>query len=674
MQPSKPAVALPPIRASRRTHSLCVALIVLLWLVLYLPGLWSPPLLDDADSVHAEAAREMMLRGDWSTLYVNGLRYLEKAPLLYWGMAASYKIFGPLDWAARLPLAIAVLALLLATFHIGRHHFDAERQRPEGHPSPRTRQAPTAGLYAAMALGLSFGPYIYTRILLPDILVALWLTLGLHCFLLTLEPAAGAASVAAYPSPSHGRVTLDAPRPSRPACWGLAASTALNVLTKGLIGAVFPVAVIVAYLALTRNLRHLLRMRLASSFAIFLAIAAPWHIVAGLRNPPAGDSPGFFWFYFVNEHFLRYLNQRFPRDYDTVPLLLFWALALLFLLPWSAFAFHALAAVPRRWRELPSLDRRGRALLLFATTVLVVIGFFSFSSRQEYYVLPALPPLALILGAWFSQEQFSQEQFSQEQFSQEQFSQEQLSQEQGSPAASPTRRAGQRVALVSFLVAVPLALSTWGLLWFSQRVPPQSQLADLLTRNPSEYALSFGHIFDLTPRAMGMFRPELFLIGAAFFGGTLASWQLRLRNRPAAANAALAVMMLISLQCVHSALVTFSPILSSRALSDALVRVYRPGDVIVVNGAYEDASTLNFYGHLPLHVLNSRENGNLYFGSLFPDSPAIFEDDASLAKLWRGPARVFVFTQQNQLPPLLQQTGYRTVARSGGKLILANRP
>ena len=150
-------------------HALCVALIVLVWLALYLPGLWSPPLLDDADSAHAEAAREMMLRHDWSTLYVNGLRYLEKAPLLYWSMAASYKVFGVSDWAARLPLALGVLALLLTTYAIGRYHFD-----------------PSAGLYAALALGLSFGPYIYTRILIPDILVALWLTLALHCFLLGL--------------------------------------------------------------------------------------------------------------------------------------------------------------------------------------------------------------------------------------------------------------------------------------------------------------------------------------------------------------------------------------------------------------------------------------------------------------------------------------------------------
>jgi hypothetical protein len=132
--------------------------------------------------------------------------------------------------------------------------------------------------------------------------------------------------------------------------------------------------------------------------------------------------------------------------------------------------------------------------------------------------------------------------------------------------------------------------------------------------------------------------------------------------------------MFVSLQCVHSALVTFAPILSSRALSNAVATLYQPGDVIVVNGAYEDASTLNFYGHLPLHLLNSRENGDLYYGSLFPDSPAVFEDDASLARLWQGPTRVFVFTPQSDIPPLLRQTGYRTVARSGGKLILENHP
>ena len=109
------------------------------------------------------------------------------------------------------------------------------------------------------------------------------------------------------------------------------------------------------------------------------------------------------------------------------------------------------------------------------------------------------------------------------------------------------------------------------------------------------------------------------------------------------------------------------------ALSDALVARWQKGDVVVVNGAYEDASTLSFYGHLPLHVLNSRENGNLYYGSLFPDAPQVFEDDASFARLWSGGQRVYVFSQESELPAMLRRGGYKLVARSGGKVIVVNQ-
>jgi 4-amino-4-deoxy-L-arabinose transferase-like glycosyltransferase len=94
------------------------------WLLLYGSfTLFTPPLMDDADSVHAEVAREMVQRHDWVTLYANGIRYLEKAPVLYWSMAASFKLFGPHDWAARLPLALGMLALLLAVYHFGWRAF-----------------------------------------------------------------------------------------------------------------------------------------------------------------------------------------------------------------------------------------------------------------------------------------------------------------------------------------------------------------------------------------------------------------------------------------------------------------------------------------------------------------------------------------------------------------------
>src|SRR5437660_513586 len=81
-------------------------ILIFLWLTIYAAGMFTPPLLDDVDTIHAEAAREMLLRNDWVTLYTNGLRYLEKAPLMYWSLAASYRVFGISDWSTRLPLML----------------------------------------------------------------------------------------------------------------------------------------------------------------------------------------------------------------------------------------------------------------------------------------------------------------------------------------------------------------------------------------------------------------------------------------------------------------------------------------------------------------------------------------------------------------------------------------
>ncbi len=588
--------------------------IVLLWAIVYVPGLFSPPLLDDADSVHAEAAREMLIRHEWTTLYIDGVRYLEKAPLLYWGMAASFKIFGVKDWAARLPLILAELALLLATYELGKRTL-GER----------------AGFWAAIVLTLSIGPYLFTRILIPDMLIPLWLTLGFDFFLRTLDEA----------------------RPSIAACWGLAATVALDVLTKGLIGIVFPAAVIGIFLILTGNLKHLLRMRLISSTIVLLVIAAPWHIAAAIENPPAGQARGFLWFYFVNEHFLRYLGRRIPHDYDTVPLLLFWALMFLWLFPWSAFLVQSFKQIPHRWRELRgAMNRRQRAALLFAIWAAVILLFFSFSTRQEYYAVPALPAVALLIGGWLQEEDESAPESSQ---------------------GSRLRKSGRIGSLVLVVIGTMVFAAAIFLLAQSKSTPADSDLADLLRKNPGEYALAFGHIFDLTPRALGLFRVPLATFGIALFMGSILNLFYRRRNRATAANWALAIMMVFVLFAVHQGLVMFSPILSSKKLADAVEQEFRPGDVIVSYGTYEDASTINFYARQPVHVVNTRTEGDLDYGSLFPDAPPIFENDASLEKLWNGPRRVFLWVEEGNVPAYIGQSGSYQLARSGGKLILMNR-
>ena len=134
---------------------------------------------------------------------------------------------------------------------------------------------------------------------------------------------------------------------------------------------------------------------------IFLAIAAPWHILATLRMPPylnftmhsgPGEYHGFFWFYFINEHVLRFLNLRYPRDYNTVPRLAFWGLHLLWLFPWSVY-FPAVARL-----HFKPVDRAGRTRLLALCWAGFLLVFFTFSTTQEYYSMPIYPALALLLG------------------------------------------------------------------------------------------------------------------------------------------------------------------------------------------------------------------------------------------------------------------------------------
>ncbi|HYA23506.1 MAG TPA: glycosyltransferase family 39 protein [Terriglobales bacterium] len=584
-------------------------IIGLLWGATYVAAMFTPPLLDDADSLHAEAAREILQRHDWVTLRTNGIRYLEKAPLMYWAIAASYQFCGVHDWSTRLPLVLGVLLLLLVTYALGKLAY-----------------GDTGGFWSAIVLGTSVGLYLFTRFQIPDMLVGLWLTSGMYFFLRSLQQEP----------------------PSRLTCWGLAASCALNVLTKSLIGLVFPAAIVGLYLILTGNLRHLSRLRPVSSTLVFLGISVPWHVLAALRNPTSGIGHGFLWFYFVNEQFLRYLNKRVPPGYDTVPLLIFWALLVVWLVPWALFLPQAITDVGRPWRKLHSrLDRRDQANLLFTIWAVVIVVFFSFSTRQEYYTLPAIPALALLVGGW-------------------------LGKENAASSTSVERRSGRISATIFLAVSAVVFLAGVVLLILSRPPGPGVELADLLKKNSAEYNLSMGHFLDLTPQALGMFRVPLLVAVLSLLLGAGANWFLRRRHRPATGNAALILMMVALFGCVHSAFVTFSPILSSHRLAQAIQQHYRPGDIIVVDGEYHQASTLNFYTGIPLLILHE-PSGNLWYGSKFSDAPRVFLTQSGFESLWSGPAVVFLWTDEDDPVALHGRVRY-LLAHSGGKSILTNHP
>jgi 4-amino-4-deoxy-L-arabinose transferase-like glycosyltransferase len=619
-------------------------ILLALWFFFYAGfTLLTPPLLDDADSVHSEVAREMLVRHDWVTLYANGIRYLEKAPLLYWSMAASFKLFGVYTAAARLPLAFTVLALAFAMEAFGRRAFHSTR----------------AGFYAALILLSSFGIFIFTRITIPDVAVCLWLTLAMLCYWLTESD----------PAQQY--------RPNRLLCWGFAACCALNVLTKGLIGIVFPVAIVLAHLLLTRGIRGTLtRLRQlcpTSSVIVFLAIAAPWHILIALANPSQGNPGhlafthghwsvpgptqgnvhGWLWFYFVNEQVLRYLNLRVPRDYDTVPLALFWGLLLVWLMPWSAYLFKAIATVP--WLKSlrrHSLDALQSTRLLLGIWAALPMVFFSFSTRQEYYVLPALPALTLLIAAWLSDEAEEAEAFT-----------------------VPNRLviAGQRISIVLLVLGSIAALAAGFFILHSQVPNPHTDLAAMLKQNPGDYALSFGHFLDLDTRAMGAFRTPLLITAFALFGGTLANWLLRRHYKPHTANLWLAAAAFGFLLAAHLGLQIFSPVLTSYKLAAAIAPELKSDDLIVINGEYESGSTLGFYLHRnDIHILNGRSS-NLWYGSFFPDAPPIFEDNSSLSLKWNGVRRIFLWQDLDQPTPSLPGKTF-FIAQSGGKEILSNQP
>ncbi len=277
--------------------------------VIYLGNAGFPGLLDDADASHAVVAREILQRHDWVILYMNGIRYLMKAPLHYWAVAASYAVLGVNEFATRLPVALAMSGLALLVNEFARRFFGVR-----------------AGLYSALAVLTGAGFFLFTRIMIPEGIYALEFTAVFYFF---LRGWTGSL-------------------PPRIAYWGAAVMSALAMLTRGLVGVIFPVGIIVLFVIATRAWKRLGEMHLVSSTLIFLVVATPWHLLASLR------AKTFFWSYFINEHFKRAVGTRFPPDYEAVPLWLWLGAHLIWLFPWSIFLVAAFKGFPpaRTWKNL----------------------------------------------------------------------------------------------------------------------------------------------------------------------------------------------------------------------------------------------------------------------------------------------------------------------------------
>ena len=333
-----------PTLESRTLLVLAVAL-----LVVWFGNLGYRKLIKSDEGRYAEIAREMAVSGDWVTPRLNGIKYFEKPPLQYWATATAFTLFGPHEWTARLWTALSGLLGIVLTWWAGRRLFD-----------------PTAGAYAAIVLASSLMYVVLGHLSTLD--------MGLNLFLL--------AALAAFLLAQRDQAT-----PRERALWMYAAwaAAAGAVLSKGVVGALIPVATLLLYSLIQRDWRPWGRLHPVAGLTLFLLIAAPWFLLVSVRNPE------FAWFFFVHEHWMRYtttIHHRIEPWWYFVPMLAAGAL------PWTLVMADACW---RAWKQEPGVRFQVRRFLLVWCAF--VFAFFSVSgSKMPSYILPLFPAAALLTG------------------------------------------------------------------------------------------------------------------------------------------------------------------------------------------------------------------------------------------------------------------------------------
>jgi len=299
---------------------------------------------------YAEIPREMIATGDWLTPRINGYKYFEKPPLQYWATAASFAAFGTNEWAARLWPGLTGFLGVLLVFWAGNRLF-----------------APPAGLLGAAVTASSLLYAVVGHLLTLDMALSFFMSAAVFAFALAQQEPA---------EPGRKRWMLLG--------W---AAMALAVLTKGLVGAVLPAAAVGAYVLLHRDWKLLSRLHLLRGGLLFLAIAAPWFVWVSLVNP---EFPRFF---FIHEHFERFLTREHDR-YQ--PAWYFLPILLLGIVPWIVGLFPALRSA---WERSTATGFHARRFLLVWCAV-VFVFFSASSSKLVSYILPLFPALSLLIGGY----------------------------------------------------------------------------------------------------------------------------------------------------------------------------------------------------------------------------------------------------------------------------------
>jgi hypothetical protein len=448
---------------------------------------------------------------------------------------------------------------------------------------------------------------------------------------------------------------------------------ALALLTKGLIAPVFFAAGAIPLLLLSGQWRRWRDLKPFSGLLLFLAIAAPWHILAGLANPdqghPVGNHPtpgnvhGFWYFYFLNEHVFRFLGTRFPHDYNRMPVAWYWLGHLIWLFPWSLFLPALLVVAWRtrhRWMQhmrrdagqtvdfyldfaaredvasyVARLKFRVRTAWLLGIYSTFVLLFFSISTNQEYYTFPAWPALFILIAGVLAGIE------------------ERRGPDEGKPLLSTAWLSGAQAVFALAGLAAAAGL-VWGL-WDSRNIPYVADIGTLLAhRDVGGYTLSMSHFFDLTGPSFAALRLPAIIAAITLLIGPAASWILRLRHRHLAATTVLALTSAVFLFAAQIAFARFEPMLSSKQLADTIVAKGSPADSFIIYGDQSDASSVVFYTHNFLHkpadivippCSPTGEGSSLLWGSCWPDAPKIFLSPAQVSAMWGTGERKWIFAQ-----------------------------
>ncbi|GKT06839.1 glycosyltransferase family 39 protein [Desulforhabdus sp. TSK] len=611
---------------------LLLMLAALPFFVMYL----DTPSLNDGEAMYAEIAREMRASGDWITPHLNGNRHFDKPPLIFWLIAGTQMLLGETETSARLWPALAAWGTIGVVGALGSTLYDRQ-----------------AGFLGALVYATSLGPYIFGRMVMSDPILIFWITLAILGY-----------SRSYLQEGNDGR---------RPWFWAMYGALGLAVLTKSILGFGLPAAIIGLHVLLSGRLREFFSRSLLMGSAVAAAIALPWHVAVARANSD------FLGYYVIREHLHRFTGRRFPPD-EFLPLPLFLLLTVLWTFPWitllpqavgrsmGRLGFHGWKPFPAPGDFLRGTRFQSDADLLLILWVTVVMGLFSAShSRLEYYALPCMPAIALLVGKLWSDvlsgnpdvplplKAGSSPQQQDKAFSR---SGEQMSPSQGSLTSALA------VMAVLMGIAAAAALVLLG--------PAKMSISQVITNawptgGWTGSAEQMATLERIRVPAMASFA------GAAAFSA--GAWFAARRRIYTVACGLPAIMMVPFFLLVHWGFLAVEPFQSTRPIAEIVRTHAGPDDMVVFPEPHEYmwVGGITFYAGRSVHILKDPRFDGLE--SRRREPPDRFLDESEFLKLWGSSQRVLVVTEaEGKLQGLLTRLGdVKVLGKTGGRVVLGNR-